>query len=113
MSVLLEFSVFPVGEGSSLSRYVTEVLRVVDRAGHAYQLTAMGTIVETASLAEALSLLERACASLDELGCERVYLSSKLDIRKGGLGRLQAKVDSVRARLEGEPPDDGATQPAS
>jgi len=99
MSVLLEFSVFPVGEGTSLSRYVSEVLRVVDRAGHPYQLTAMGTIVETASLADALAVLERACASLDSLGCERVYLSSKLDIRKGKLGRLQRKVEAVEARL--------------
>jgi uncharacterized protein YqgV (UPF0045/DUF77 family) len=59
----------------------------------------MGTIVETDTLPEALALIERAHAILDSLGCERVYATAKLDIRKGQTGRMEGKVESVRKRI--------------
>jgi uncharacterized protein (TIGR00106 family) len=99
MSVLLELSIFPVDQGAGLSRFVASVVELVARSGHAHQLTAMGTIVETATLPEALALIEGAYERLEQQGCRRVYATAKLDLRDGPLGRLDAKVESVLARL--------------
>lgn len=101
-SVLLEFSMFPTSsecrDGSSVSRYVSRIVDMVDRSGLPYQLTPMGTIVEASSVKEALLIVEQA---YDALGgeCERVYSTLKLDIRQGKSGRLKGKIDSVEKKL--------------
>ncbi len=101
-SVLLEFSMFPTSgdcrDGASVSAYVSRIIDMIDRSGATYQLTPMGTIVETESVAEALAIVQKA---YDVLGddCERVYSALKLDIRKGRSGRLRGKIDSVEKKL--------------
>jgi uncharacterized protein (TIGR00106 family) len=99
MSVLIDLSIFPVGQGEHLSTYVAPVVQLIADSGHPYQLTAMGTLVETAQLSEATQLIERAYAVLARAGCERVYATVKLDIRSGTTGRLAQKTASVESRL--------------
>lgn len=101
MSVLLEFAMFPTSDecrnGSSVSHQVAKIIDMIDKSGLAYQLTPMGTIVECGSVPEALSVVEKAYAQLEE--CERVYSTIKLDIRKGELGRLAGKIESVESKI--------------
>jgi uncharacterized protein YqgV (UPF0045/DUF77 family) len=59
----------------------------------------MGTIVETDTVPEALRLVERAHAILDTLGCDRVYATIKLDVRRGLSNRIAGKVDAVRRQI--------------
>ena len=99
MSVLLELSMFPTDKGESVSAYVSEVIRLLRDSGARYQLTAMGTVVESDDLQQALELVQRCYQVLDDAGCKRVYASLKLDIRKGRGDRLQGKVDTVRSRI--------------
>jgi uncharacterized protein (TIGR00106 family) len=99
MSVLLEFAMFPTDQGESVSPYVSQVIKLIRDSGATYQLTPMGTIIETDDLLHALSLVQAAYNVLDRAGCNRVYSSLKLDIRKGKGNRLQAKVDSVRNQI--------------
>ncbi|WP_456410176.1 MTH1187 family thiamine-binding protein [Oceanithermus sp.] len=98
MSVLMEFAIFPTDKGESVSAYVARVIRTIEQSDHPYQLTAMGTIVETETMAEATELLNRAYAVLAE-GCRRVYATAKFDVRSGPMGRLQAKVRAVEENL--------------
>jgi uncharacterized protein (TIGR00106 family) len=98
MSVLLEFAMFPTDKGESVSEYVGRILKLIDSSGFTYQLTPMGTIVETDELAQAFALVAQAYHQL-EPDCNRVYSSLKLDIRKGGKGRLKKKVESVEKRV--------------
>ena len=103
MSVLLEFAMFPTSgdcrDGASVSTYVSRIVDMIDKSGYAYQLTPMGTIVETDSLEEALGIVQSA---YDALGseCERVYSSLKLDIRQGKSNRLKQKIASVEKVLK-------------
>ena len=99
MSVLLEFSIFPTDRGASVSAEVSQVIAMIRDSGVSYQLTPMGTVLETDDLASALELVERAARLLSEAGCERIYSSLKLDIRRGPTGRLQGKLDAVRNRI--------------
>lgn len=99
MSVLIDLSIFPMDQGSSLSAFVAPVVGMIAASGHPHQLTAMGTLVETETLAEALALIEQAHLLLAEQGCERVYATAKFDIRAHGSGLLDAKVASVSRRL--------------
>lgn len=101
MSVLLEFAMFPTSdecrEGSSVSAQVSKIIDAIDKSGVSYQLTPMGTIVETDTMKEALAVIELAYEQLSD--CERVYSSLKFDIRKNTKNRLKTKIASVEKVL--------------
>ncbi|MCP3666649.1 MAG: MTH1187 family thiamine-binding protein [Gammaproteobacteria bacterium] len=99
MSVLLEFSMFPTDKGESVSAYVSQVIKLIRDSGISYQLTPMGTIIETENIGQATALVEKAYAVLEEAGCNRVYSSLKLDIRKGRMGRVAGKIASVEEKI--------------
>ena len=46
MSVIVEFSVVPVGKGASLSPVVARVLQIVAKSGIQYKANPMGTVLE-------------------------------------------------------------------
>jgi uncharacterized protein (TIGR00106 family) len=94
MSVLIEFSMFPTDKGESVSEYVSRVVEMIDRSGYTYKLTAMGTIIETPSLSEALQIVQKSYEIL-EPNSRRVFASVKLDIRKESENRLEEKIRSV------------------
>lgn len=102
LSVLLEFSMFPTSgesrEGASVSKEVSKVIDMIDKSGVAYQLTPMGTVIETKTMREALDIIERAYEVLSHN--ERVYSSLKFDIRKESSNRLKSKIESVQKHLQ-------------
>ncbi|EDZ61369.1 protein containing DUF77 [Sulfurimonas gotlandica GD1] len=104
MSVLLEFSMFPTSDdcrnGSSVSAQVSKIIDAIDKSGVSYQLTPMGTVVETDTMKEALAIIELAYEQLSD--CERVYSSLKFDIRKNTKNRLKTKIASIENVLNRE-----------
>ncbi len=99
MSVLLEFSMFPTDRGASVSPYVAKLEMAIRSMGHASQLTAMGTIVETPTLEEAFEVIAAAYQAI-EADAQRIYISANFDVRPGPLGRLKAKVSSVEDKIK-------------
>lgn len=95
MSVLVEMAMFPTDKTESKSKDVAKVIEVIKNSGFDYQLTAMGTLIETQKISEALGLIQRCYETLEESGCNRVYSSIKFDIRKGHENRLKRKVQAV------------------
>lgn len=99
MSVLLEFSMFPTDKGESVSTYVSQVIKMINDSGVNYQLTPMGTIIETDHIDDALNIVKRAYEVLEQADCNRIYSSLKFDIRRGKENRLQGKVNSIREKI--------------
>jgi uncharacterized protein (TIGR00106 family) len=90
---------FPTDSGESKSAYVSKVIKMIDQSGVNYQLTAMGTLIETATVADALAIVQKAYETLEAEGCNRIYSSLKFDIRKGKENRLTTKIQSVEAKI--------------
>jgi uncharacterized protein (TIGR00106 family) len=99
MSVILEFSMFPTDKGESVGTYVSQIVKMIRDSGVDYRLTPMGTVIETATVAEALRIVETAYSVLEAQDCNRVYSSLKFDIRKGKDNRLAGKISSVREAI--------------
>ena len=97
MAMLLEFSIFPVGKGESLSEYVARSLDIIDRSGVPYRLNAMGTVLEGEW--EELMGIVRQCLDRMTQDCDRVTCTLKFDWRRGATGRLEGKIASVEQRL--------------
>ncbi len=98
MSVLLEFAMFPTDKGSSVSNYVSKVIEMIRNDCKDYKLTAMGTIIETETLNEALTIVQKAHDILEK-DSDRIYSSIKLDIRKDKDKRLQNKISSIEEKI--------------
>ncbi len=95
--VLLEFSMFPLDKGESLSRYVARCLDVVEHSGLDYRCGAMGTLLE-GEFDEVIDVVRR-CFDALAADCNRIECSVKLDYRKGRSGGLETKVASVEQKL--------------
>jgi uncharacterized protein (TIGR00106 family) len=98
MSVIVEFSIFPLDKGESLSPYVARALKLIQDSGLPYELNPMGTCVE-GDWNDVMALVNR-CFEALEKDCTRISLSLKADFRKGPSGRLKSKVASVREKLK-------------
>ncbi|MEV7011464.1 thiamine-binding protein [Streptosporangium sp. NPDC051022] len=98
MSVLVAFSVTPVGAGEDVGELVAEAVRVVRASGLPNRTDAMFTTVEGETWDEVMAVVKGAVAAV-EARCGRVSLVLKADIRQGREGGLDAKVATVERYL--------------
>ncbi len=95
--VLLEFSMFPLDKGESLSPFVARSLDIIDRSGLDYRCHAMGTTLE-GEFDEVIDVVKQ-CFEAMAADCRRIECSIKIDYREGHQGRLESKVASVEKKL--------------
>ncbi len=95
--MLAEFSVVPIGTGSSLGDKIAEVLRIVDASGLPYKVNPMGTVVE-GDWNEVMALIRKCHATVMKSG-ERAMTTISIDDRKGRPNRIEKKIQSVEKRL--------------
>ena len=95
--MLVEFSIVPVGMGSSVGDSIAKVLGIVEASGLPYKLNPMGTVVE-GKWSEVMQLL-RKCHNAVMKDGERAITTISIDDRKGRPSRIDQKVRSVERRL--------------
>jgi len=97
MSVIIEFSIFPLDKGVSLSPYVARAIKIVKESGLPYRFGPMSTSVE-GEWEEAMAVVNNCFAELKK-DCSRISLSLRVDYRQGPGGRLKSKIKSVEDKL--------------
>lgn len=98
MSVIIDFSIFPMDKGTqSLSPYVARAIRIVRDSGLAYQLGPMGTAIE-GEWDEVMQVVDRCYKEL-EPESDRIYMNIKVDSRKGRANGLEGKTASVTEKI--------------
>ena len=95
--VVLEFSMFPLDKGESVSAYVARSMEIIESSGLDYHCHAMGTVLE-GDYDQVMDVVRRSFEAM-AADCSRIECSLTLDYRKGRRGRLQAKVASVEQKL--------------
>ena len=93
----LEFSMFPLDKGESVSKYVARSIDIIDRSGLAYQTHAMGTVIE-GEFDQALDVVRR-CYEAMAADCDRIECSIKIDARKGAVRSLAVQGGQRRAKV--------------
>ena len=97
MSMLVQFSVVPVGKGVSISPQVAEVLRIVTESGLNYKANPMGTVLE-GDWDRVMSVI-RKCHDSVMKNSERALTTIMIDDRKGKDARIDKKLESVEQKL--------------
>ncbi len=96
--VLIEFSMFPLDKGESLSPYVARILDVIDKSGVNYRLNPMGTVLE-GNYDEVMDVV-RDCFLALQKDCNRISMTLKMDYRKTEHSRLESKIQKVESILQ-------------
>ena len=95
--VLLEFSMWPMDQGESLSPYVARSLDIIDKSGLPYKLTPMGTVIEGEW--DQVMAVVNACFATMKADCHRIHTHISMDYRAGKSGRLDSKIASVEGKV--------------
>jgi uncharacterized protein (TIGR00106 family) len=98
---VMEINVVPIGtKNPSLSQYVACAIEVLKKESDIkYQLTAMGTIVESNSIEKLLSVAGKMHSIVFGDEVKRVVTTIKLDERKDKTLTIDGKVKSVEEKL--------------
>ncbi len=97
MSVIIDFSIFPMDKGVSLSPYVARAIKIVKNSGLPYKFGPMSTSIE-GEWDEVMAVVNRCFAELEK-DCGRINLNLRADYRAGPSGRLAGKIRSVEEKL--------------
>jgi uncharacterized protein (TIGR00106 family) len=96
--IVAEISIYPVGEGTSLSKYVKKAIEAINGVrGLRTQVTPMGTILESEDLEQILEALRVAHQAILEMGARRIVATLKVDDRRDKARRMEDKVLSVQS----------------
>jgi len=96
MSVLIDFSIFPVGKGESVRDYVSKAVKIIKESGLTFKIGPMGTAIE-GEWDEVMGVVNRCFEALKK-DCPRIYMTIKVDYRMGRSGRMEGKIATVERK---------------
>ena len=94
--ILAQLSVFPVGEGTSLSRFVKKGINVIKDSGYTYEIGGMSTAIEVPDLDALFGLVKKVHQAHLEAGGRRILIDLKVDDRRDKDATIGSKRDSVK-----------------
>ena len=94
--MIAQFSVFPIGEGTSLSRFVKKGVAVVEQSGYTYEIGGMATTVEVPDLDALFDLVKKVHAAHVTEGALRVAIDLKVDDRRDKKATIKSKRTAVK-----------------
>ncbi|MDW8033766.1 MAG: MTH1187 family thiamine-binding protein [Nitrososphaerota archaeon] len=96
MGVIVEFSIIPMGEGTSVSKIIASAVKEVEKIGVKHELTPMCTIFEANSVEEAFRVVKAAHEAIFKQGVKRVITLVKVDDRRDVERKMEDKLESLR-----------------
>jgi uncharacterized protein (TIGR00106 family) len=98
VSVLVAFSVTPLGIGEGVGEVVAEAVKVVRDSGLANKTDSMFTVIEGDSWGEVMAVVQRAVEAV-AARASRVSVVIKADWRAGVSSAMTGKTESVERHL--------------
>jgi uncharacterized protein (TIGR00106 family) len=94
--IISQFSIAPIGEGVSLSKYVKIALGVLKKNNIKYKTNDMATVIETKDLETLFRVVEKAHKAVIEAGAKRIITELKIDDRRDKNVMIGYKVKAVQ-----------------
>ena len=90
-NMIAQLSVFPIGESTSLSRFVKKEVAVIAESGYSYEVGGMATTVEVPNLDVLFELVKQVHTAHVEEGARRVVIDLKVDDRRDTTATIESK----------------------
>ena len=97
MSVIIDFAIFPMDKGESLSPYVARAIKIINESNLPHTLHPMGSCIE-GEWEEVMGVVDKCFQALKK-DCHRININFKADYRKAAPGRMDRKIRSVKEKL--------------
>ena len=94
--IIAELSTFPVGEGTSLSKFVKKAVQEIDKyQGVRVVHHPMGTVIEADNIDQILEITKLAHEAIFSAGAQRVLTQLKIDDRKDKNRKMEDKLKAI------------------
>ena len=93
--ILAELAIFPTSEGSSVSKYVKEVIRTIENSGLKNITGGMSTVIESPDLKSLFTLIEEADNVLVKMGAKRIHVDLRIDHRLDKDATIDTKLKAI------------------
>jgi uncharacterized protein (TIGR00106 family) len=94
--MIAQMSIYPIGEGTSLSRFVKKGVSIIEESGYTYEVGGMSTSVEVPDLDALFNLIKQIHAAQVEEGAQRLVIDLKVDDRRDKNATIESKKTSVK-----------------
>jgi len=98
VQMIIELSVIPIGVGTSLSKYVACVMRVIKESGLKYESHSMATNIEC-DWDDITPLVKKCHDELKKMGVERISSSVRISERTDKPYTMEGKMISLEEKL--------------
>jgi uncharacterized protein (TIGR00106 family) len=96
--IIAEFAIFPTSEGSSVSKYVKEAIKVIESSGLHHETGGMSTTVEAPDLDTLFKVIARCHEALVKMGAKRIHIDLRVDHRLDAEASIESKLKAVGKR---------------
>jgi len=93
--MIAQLSIYPLGEGTSVGRFVRKGVAVIEASGLPYEVGGMSTSVETPDLDTLFDLIKKVHAAHVAEGAQRVIIDLRVDDRRDTNATIASKKKSV------------------
>jgi uncharacterized protein (TIGR00106 family) len=96
--ILAELAIFPTSEGISVSRFVQEAIKVIEKSGLKTETGGMSTTIESPDLASLFRVIEDAHRAIVKMGAKRIHIDLRVDHRLDREASIESKLRAVGKR---------------
>jgi uncharacterized protein (TIGR00106 family) len=93
--IIAELAIFPTSEGASVSRYVKEAIRVIEKSGLRSETGGMSTTIETPDLETLFRVVKEAHQAILKMGAKRIHIDLRVDHRLDKEATIASKLRAV------------------
>lgn len=93
--ILAQLSVYPIGEGTSLSSFVKKGIQVIKDSGYTYSVGGLSTAIEVPDMDSLFALVKQVRQAHLDQGAKRIVVDLKIDDRGDKDATLKSKINSV------------------
>ena len=94
--IIAELTTFPVGEGTSLSKYVKRAIEEINNYPNIRVIHhPMGTVIEADTLAQVLEVTKLAHKAILKAGASRIITQLRIDDRQDKPRKMEDKIAAV------------------
>ena len=94
--MLAQLSIYPIGEGTSLSRFVKKGMQVIKDSGYTFEIGGLSTAIEVPDLDSLFELVKKVHQAHVAEGGQRIVIDLKVDDRRDKAATISSKRNAVK-----------------
>ena len=96
--IIAELSIFPTSEGTSVSRFVKEAIKIIEASGLKHETGGMSTTIEAPDLEILFDVIKKCHEALVKMDVQRIHIDLRVDHRLDKNATIESKLKSLDKR---------------